>query len=315
MRLSGKRKRKGDAVKGARVLIYDADATELDRLSALIRAAGCKVMALGRLDALLSMGRVFRPEVAVIGLSGPELEEAKVGRRLSRKFKGAVPVLYVGDADEEGRRFCLDSGCGMDLLPRERAQHELMLRLRRLLSLKAAVQTTVRAEYDQRSPTMHDEVTGLYNRNFLLEMVGTESRRGERYGGSFTVLIAELDDFMAIRDRFGDEVCDRLMVYCSVLLRQALREADVIARVGRFHFGTLLPGMPQEAVPGALERLRRRFSLARMQVDGESLRPKMTFGCASFPDVVGPAQQIFSSAIQDLDRAREVAGTGPRQAV
>lgn len=316
MRLAGKRKRKLDPVKGARVLLVEPDPAELDRLGEAIRAVGCKVMALGKLDAVVPMARVFRPDLAIVGVSAPDLEATRVGRRLWQRFNGSVPVIYVGDLEDRAdRHYCLDGGRGVEVISRADAHEDLGLRIRRLLTLKTGVAATVRSEYELRSPSLHDGVTGLYNRSFLLEMVATEVRRGERHGGSFTVMIAELNDFVHVREEHGDEACDRLMVYCSVLLREALREADVVARVGRFHFGALLPGMEQEAVALFLSRLRRRFALARIQVGGKTIRARMTFGTATFPDVLGPAQQIFSKAIQELDEARVVGGTGPRAAV
>ena len=58
------------------------------------------------------------------------------------------------------------------------------------------------AELEARSLSMHEEVTGLYNRRFLLEMVAVESRRGEGYGGCFSLVIALLYDVLPFHERF-----------------------------------------------------------------------------------------------------------------
>lgn len=314
MRLVRKRKRRADPTWNARVLVLERDPGKLDRIAGVLRAGGFKVVALGNPDALVALSQVFKPELAIIGVAERDEESFRIGRRIHRKFRGSVPVLYLAEQpDAELQRIAIEVGAGLDLLPREDAQ-AWMLRTRAILSFRAAVTERMHREFEARSPSMHDDVTGLYNRRFLLEMVAAEARRGERYGGSFSVVMAELDEFMAFRDRFGEEICDRLMVYSSVLLRQASREADVVARVGRYHFAMLLPGMASEALPGFLDRLRRRFALARFQVEGSSHRASMTFGCASFPDVVGPAQQIFAKAIQDLDRSRDETRAGPPRA-
>lgn len=309
-----RRRRAGGPVRSGRVLLVEEDAAELDRVAGALREAGLRVVALNRPDALVPLARAFRPEVVVLGVRGPEAAAARIGRRLHRKFRGTVPVLYLGDPEDRAlREVCFGVGAGMELFAPQ-AMEELVRRIRALLAFRSAISTADRVEFEARAPTLHDEVTGLYNRRFLLELVGAEARRAERYGGQFAVMIAELADFLALRDRFGEESCNRLMVYCSVLLKQSLREADVIARVGRYHFGVLLPGMPQELLPRMIDRLGRRLSLARFQLEGRAVRAEMTFGAASFPDVVGTAPQIFARAIQELDRARDERRAGPPRA-
>ena len=303
--------------RGAKVLLVERSGPELERLSELLRDAGYKVMALSRPEALVPLTNVFRPDVAVLGLDSDSLDCTRLGRRIARRTRGTVPVIYVGSGkqtDPDTRRYCLQEGRGAAFLEREHALWQLPIQISSLVDLRFAVTDAERTAVAARPPSMHDEVTGLYNRRFLLELVAAEARRGERYGGCFSVVIAELDDFTSFHDRLGDEVCDRLMVYCATLLKQVLREADVLARVGKYHFGLLLPGMPAEAMPGLIDRLARRFQLARFPIDGQSLQASMTLGAATFPDVVGPADQIFARAIQELDRAREVRREGPPRA-
>jgi two-component system cell cycle response regulator len=301
-----RRRRRVDAAKGARVLLTVSDPDELDRLSGALRDAGLRVASLNRLDALVPLTRVFKPDLALVGVGGTPLEAARVGRQVSRRFGGAVPVLYLGDVgDAHARRALFEHGHCLQLLPRGPSAEELLSRIRAVLSFRAAVAEAERGALEERSPLLHDEVTDLYNRRFLLEQVALELRRCERHGGGFSVLIAELDDFLECRKEHGEDVCDRLMVYCATLLRQGLRDADVVARVGRYHFGVLLPGMPAEQLACLVERLERRLALARFDFGRQPARASMTFGAASFPDVMGPPQQIFASAIQSLDRARD----------
>ncbi|MGA9525803.1 MAG: GGDEF domain-containing protein [Myxococcaceae bacterium] len=143
------------------------------------------------------------------------------------------------------------------------------------------------------------------DRAFLRELVASEMRRGESCGGCFSIAIVELDDFMELHERFGQVVCDRLTAYVALMLKQTLRDSDIVARVGRYHLGVLLPGMAAETAGALLERVARRFERASFELQGERVTPTVTLGMASFPDVVGPAEQLFVRAIQDLDRARE----------
>ncbi|MBX5483724.1 MAG: diguanylate cyclase [Myxococcaceae bacterium] len=305
----GTRRRAKDPAKNARVLLIEPEPTELDRLSALLRAAHFRVVALDNPDALWPLARLFKPEIGVVGLgvgtSEVNLEALRLGRRLARRSRGTVPVFYLSDTvGPVVLESILEAGAGTDVLSRG-APEELVCRIRGLLRFKAAVAEAERAAIAAKSPMLHDEVTGLYNRRFLLELVGAETRRAERYGGHFAVVIAELDDFSDVHARFGGDVSDRLTLHAAMVLKQSLRDADVLARVGRFHFGMLMSGMAAEDLPAALDRVRRRFAQARFDLEGVAVRASLTFGAATFPDVVGPAQQIFARAIQALDRGRE----------
>lgn len=49
---------------------------------------------------------------------------------------------------------------------------------------------------EQPPTVLHEPLTGLYNRTFLLELMALETRRTERFGGSFSVVAGSLDDFL-----------------------------------------------------------------------------------------------------------------------
>jgi diguanylate cyclase (GGDEF)-like protein len=152
---------------------------------------------------------------------------------------------------------------------------------------------------------LRDPLTGLYNRAFLLELISLEIRRTERFGGTFSLVAGSLDDFRALRKESGRVIAERLLVYSSVVFGQTVREADVVARVGEEEFMVLLPATPAEGVPDVMTRVRERFALARLQVEGRVLRPSLSLGAVSYPDMVGSPVQLLNGALQALRRARD----------
>jgi two-component system cell cycle response regulator len=96
-----------------------------------------------------------------------------------------------------------------------------------------------------RDDLLHDPLTGLYSRAFLLEALDAELRRHDRYGSHCALVLLALD-------APGDAVLRR----AAELLRANLRPSDLVARIGGSVFGVL---MPETAPFGALlaaERLR-----------------------------------------------------------
>jgi diguanylate cyclase (GGDEF)-like protein/PAS domain S-box-containing protein len=108
----------------------------------------------------------------------------------------------------------------------------------------------------------HDALTGLYNRHRFeseLERLLNESRR---YGRPGALLVLDLDGFKFVNDRFGHPVGDELVTKVAGLLRQSVRDTDVLARLGGDEFAAILQECSQaQAVAIAekiLETIRRR---------------------------------------------------------
>ncbi|WP_410964413.1 hypothetical protein, partial [Salmonella sp. SAL4447] len=82
--------------------------------------------------------------------------------------------LYLVDAGEpDTYRHCMEKGLCVDIVPRSGSGEELVLRLRAQLRLKASVRRAMLPE-DAGSAAIHDPLTGLYNRTFLLELIALE---------------------------------------------------------------------------------------------------------------------------------------------
>lgn len=303
--------RKGER-RTPKVLVADPREVDLERTSRALEASGFKVASLARTDALIPLATAFRPHGVVIATRAPEFASVEVARRLHQQTRGTVPILYLVDApDPELRRYCLLKGHGVDALSRPLDELELVAKVANWLRHDEAVERAGRTANDLRGPSLRDPLTSTFNRRFLLALIAQETRRGERYGGSFSLVAGRLDGFRALRRDVGRELADRLLVYASVLLTQTMREADAVARVGDEEFAVFLPGTPEEALPPLRVRLAQRFHRARFELDGRWVRPVMTFGTASFPDVVGTPIQLLSAAFEDLKRSKDGAKLGP----
>lgn len=287
------------------VLVVEPRAGDLERTRVVLGEAGFRVVPVTRFDAAGPLFEAIRPDAVVLAAQPPDYAAVSVARRLRQMGRGAVPMLYLVDAGEPGTwRHCMEKGLCVDIVPRSGSGEELVLRLRAQLRLKASVRRAMLPE-DAGSAAIHDPLTGLYNRTFLLELIALETRRVERFGGSFSVVAGALDDFRSLRKESGRGLAERLLVYSAVVFGQTVREADVVARVGEDEFAVLLPGTPSEGVPDVMARVSERFVLARLQVQGKVLRPSLALGAVSYPDMVGSPVQLLTGALQSLRRARE----------
>ncbi len=305
-----RRKRVGKAGQPPTILVVEPRAEDLERTRALLGEAGFRVVPLTRFDAAMPLFEVIRPDAVLLAAQPPDYAAVQVARRLRQVSHGTVPVLYLVDShDLEAYRYCLEKGQCVDVVPRSSSGAELALKLHAQLKLKAAVLRAAAGEESGTALALHDPVTGLYNRPFLLALIGQEVRRAERYGGTFSLVAAEVGGWGAFRKEYGRGMAERLLVYSAVVLGQTVREADAVARVGDSQFAMLLPGTPSEGVPEVLTRVGTRFDTARFQVEGKVVRTVLELGAVSFPDAVGTPTQLLGAALQELRRTREFRRT------
>lgn len=302
-----KRRHGGRAGLQPTVLLVEPRAEELERTRALLTEGGFRVVPLTRFDAAAPLFEVIRPDAVVLAAQSPDYAAVALVRRLRQLGRGTVPLLYLVDPnDPEAWRFCLEKGQCVDMVSRASSSAELALKLHSQLRLREAVLRAAEGADTGTALVLHDPLTGLYNKSFLLAMIGQEMRRAERYGGSFSVVACAPQDFRAFRKQYGAPMADRLLVYTAVVLGQTVRESDVVARVSEGEFAILLPGAAAEVLPAVLERLAARFELARFQVEGKVLRTSLQLGAMSFPDVVGAPTLLLKTALEEMRRAREV---------
>lgn len=302
-----KRKRVGRAGQPPTVLLVEPRAEELERTRTLLGEAGFRVVPLTRFDAAVPLFEVIRPDAVLLAAQPPDFSAVQVARRLRQISRGTVPLLYLVDPhDPEAWRYCVEKGQCVDVAPRMGSGAELAMKLHAQLKLKQAVERVAAGEEAGTALALHDPVTGLYNRPFLLALIGLEVRRAERYGGAFTVVAAEVGGWSPFRKEYGRSMAERLLVYSAVVLGQTVREADAVARVGESEFAMLLPGTPSEAVPEVLARVGARFEAARFQVEGRVVRTSLDLGAVSFPDTAGTPTQLLNAAILELRRTREI---------
>lgn len=306
-------RRKKTVATEARILVVDTNPEQLDRTSEQLREGGMRVAAVSRPDAAVALFRAFSPHVLVMATRAPQMEGAEVGRRLFKSVKGALPILYIIDApDPELRQYCLLRGNGVDALSRPLHQDELVAKVLAQARVRISLEREARrTSSDDQALALQDKATGIFNRALMTALLGHELKRGERHGDSVTALLVGVNNYTAFKKRYGREMAQRLLVYTSLVVRESVRESDVVGRMGQSTFGVVLPRTRSEDVQPVLKRLTARFSNARFQLGGQLFRPSVAMGAASFPEVVGGANGLLAAAELELTRARHGQESAP----
>ena len=129
-----------------------------------------------------------------------------------------------------------------------------------------------------------DPLTGLANRRSLEESLQEEVSRAQRFDGTVCLVLADLDRFKTINDRYGHPTGDRALRVFAQTVQDVVRQVDHAGRWGGEEFALVLPGTD---VPGGValaERIRETLAAREIRAtSGEVVQLTASFGVAAHP--------------------------------
>ncbi|CCG42903.1 GGDEF domain-containing protein [Magnetospirillum molischianum] len=152
------------------------------------------------------------------------------------------------------------------------------------LSLRAFCDHQIHlAELEWRAT--RDSLTGIANRAHFHHLAGMELDHARRMGRPFTVLALDLDHFKRINDRWGHATGDTALRAFVTACRQALREGDILGRIGGEEFAIALPGTGGEGARLIAERLRQQVEQVVLRTEsGETCAMTVSIGVVSWTE-------------------------------
>jgi diguanylate cyclase (GGDEF)-like protein len=115
----------------------------------------------------------------------------------------------------------------------------------------------------------------------------------------------DLDHFKETNDKFGHLVGDVVLKETAVILKDTLREIDIIGRYGGEEFSIVLTGIGREGAAQVAERIRQNVESAVFKAYDEVVSSTVSIGVSVFPDDGVDALNLIESADQALYRAKE----------
>lgn len=150
-----------------------------------------------------------------------------------------------------------------------------------------------------------DMMTGVFNRRYFDERLSEEISRDTRYGGTFSLVIFDLDRFKNYNDTYGHRVGDELLQQVAQAAKESVRSADLVFRYGGDEFALLLPETSPKDAGIVCERLCARLA-TRMQVEGTGLT--LSLGVASWPDDGKTMSEIVRASDEALYYSKRYGG-------
>ena len=150
----------------------------------------------------------------------------------------------------------------------------------------------------------HDPLTRLLNRRAFVTRLEGEVARAVRYDRSFGLVVADLDSFKQLNDRFGHAAGDEALVAFANVLAESLRKPDDAFRIGGDEFAVLLAEATEEDTRQVVARVEAL--LEKLAAGGEPWAAELSasFGCAACPEDASDPQTLFRLADEALYDAK-----------
>jgi diguanylate cyclase (GGDEF)-like protein len=157
-------------------------------------------------------------------------------------------------------------------------------------------------EVSRRART--DPLTGLANRRHFDEQLRRVIAETDRFGGTCSLIMADLDHFKKVNDEHGHDAGDAVLRHIASVLGEAVRTVDLCARYGGEEIAVLLPQTSQAGAFELAERLRATLESRPATQDGRELRVTASFGVATYPVPVPYGDWLLLAADKALYEAK-----------
>lgn len=150
----------------------------------------------------------------------------------------------------------------------------------------------------------HDALTGLPNRRYFNDALEKSLITGRRQADKVAVVMMDLDKFKIINDTLGHDAGDQLLIETAKRLQNALREDDLVARMGGDEFTLVLSGVNQIT---DVEKICEKIRLAvaePFQINGNEVCTAASLGVCMYPTDSVHSKELLKFADAALYRAK-----------
>jgi len=277
-----------------RILILDDDPHLLELYASILNTAGMDTMTLS--DPLQVLGPLFefKPDLILTDMNMPGcsgMELAKVIKQIDASF--SIPIVYLSTETDTDKQFHAIRMGGDEFLTKPISPEHLITAV------------AVRAERMKiiRSSMVRDGMTGLFNHTSTKEHLDLAIAQSRRNGKDLCFAMIDVDKFKRVNDTYGHPVGDQVLITLARLLRQRLRETDIVGRFGGEEFAVILPDCDITAAVPLIDQLRESFAAIRFPVGNAYLTSTFSCGIASLASHEGVVQ-LCSAADKALYEAK-----------
>ncbi|WP_287568656.1 diguanylate cyclase [Thermodesulfobacterium sp.] len=191
--------------------------------------------------------------------------------------KGDVPIIVLTGYDTPARKIELFKAGADDYIPKPPLKEEILIKIFNHLTKKKVLDRLKGKIRELESLYIKDPLTGLYNRNVIEEFLLKEFERAKRYNYDIGFIMADLDKFKEINDKFGHLTGDKVIKTFTQIILNNIRKTDYGIRYGGEEFLIVCPHMNYQQAISKAEKIRTQLE----EADVEGIKITASFGVTS----------------------------------
>jgi two-component system cell cycle response regulator len=249
-----------------------------------------------------------QPSFVITDWMMPDLSGIELCENIRRNFQKTYTYIIILTSITEKSEVVKGLAAGADdYLTKPFDREELLARVgvgRRVVGLHRQIEAKNRL-LEQLALT--DALTNLPNRRAIEDWAARQLSGAARYGFSFWIVMADLDNFKNVNDSYGHEAGDAVLKRFAEILKANSRRSDICGRVGGEEFLFSLTYTTQENAKLVVDRIRRELEATKFNFDGNTLTITASFGVAGFAGTSTPdLSQLVSQADAALYSAKRL---------
>ncbi|WP_369921428.1 diguanylate cyclase [Marinomonas polaris] len=216
-----------------------------------------------------------------------------------------LPVIFLSaSAEDDDVEDGILAG-GDDYLTKPISQKILsakMLAMQRIADMRRRL---VESNLALEQLALTDHLTGVNNRRSFELMLDREMSFTRRYGVPMAVAMFDLDKFKVVNDTYGHDAGDAVLVEVSKRIKIALRDSDIIGRLGGEEFGIILHNVKEEDVFKVFDRYRSIVAEHPVVYEGTEIPITASIGVAMYTGKLEDKAAVLKRADESLYEAKE----------
>ena len=196
------------------------------------------------------------PDLILLDIEMPDMGGCEVCQHLKQHSNTQhIPIIFVTARDaDQGEEYGLNLGA-VDYITKPIRPAIVQARVRTHITLKQQRDML-------QTLALHDQLTNLYNRHYLMEAAEQKIAESQRYNFPLSLLMLDVDHFKQVNDQHGHAVGDRVLKAIAHILQEQSRKDDVAARMGGEEFVLLLGQCELSSAQHRAEQLRLAIEAA-----------------------------------------------------
>ncbi|TWT42137.1 Response regulator PleD [Phycisphaerae bacterium RAS1] len=274
--------------------IIEDDADQRRQLVRLLRKQYGVIEADGGAAGLVLV-RERRPRIVLCDLLMSDMDGIEVCRqiRADPHVAGTYVIILTGCGERATKHLALNTGAD-DYLVKPFDFDELLARLRNGVRVSRLQERLQRA-------ALTDGLTGMWNYAHFRHLLDREYSRVQRYGGTVSLLMIDLDHFKAINDTYGHECGNAVLISTAQHLTRLVRDIDVVARYGGEEFSVVCPRTNLDEAAALADRIVQTLPQEVRVADVPQLVVTASVGVVSSGDPgVGSVSDLINLGDQAL---------------